>query len=184
MPYNNYGSMQGGMFGPMSGPQNIGGAIGGIGGGLGQNIGGGRGIGGAQVSDREMQAIIQQMLMQSQSPTGGALPVYDNPAPAGGPPAPQGVPGIGTSGVDPSMIGGGAGGGLQGMDFGAQDIASGTRGTQEGLMNLAMQQAEAKRLEKMLADMEMAALNKNPNLMIPSGMGGTQQPIPGFDRFV
>ena len=126
--------MQGGAFGSQGGLQNIRG-----------------GLGGGQMTDRELQMLLGRMeQMRSQSPTGGALPNYDSPAPAGGPPPPQGVPGLGTTGIDPRMISSEAGGGLQGMNFGEQDIAGGMQDTQEGLMSLARQNAQAQREAEML----------------------------------
>jgi hypothetical protein len=133
--------MQGGMFGPQGGLQNIRG-----------------GLGGGQMSDRELQMLLGQMeQMRSQSPTGGALPNYDSPAPAGGPLAPQGVPGLRESGIDPDMMRGAAGGGLQGMNFGEQDIAGGMQDTQEGLMSIARQNAQAQREAEMLKRLLEAA---------------------------
>ena len=129
MPYP-FNNKQGGAFGAPGGLQNIG------------------GLGGGQMTDRELQMLLGQL--GSQSPTGGALPNYDSPAPAGGPPAPQGVPGLGTTGIDPRMIDSGAGGGLQGMNFGEQDIAGGMQDTQEGLMSIARQNAQAQREAEML----------------------------------
>ena len=136
-PFNN--SMQGGAFGPQGGLQNIRDGLG----------------GGGQWTDRELQMLLGQM--RSQSPTGGALPNYDSPGPAGGPPPPQGVPGLGTTGIDPRMIDSEAGGGLQGMNFGEQDIAGGMQDTQEGLMSIARQNAQAQREAEMLKRLLEAA---------------------------
>jgi len=142
MPYP-FNDMQGGMFGPPGGTQNLGGPV---------------------MSDRELQMLLSQM--RSQSPTGGALggtlPMYDTPAPAGGPASPQGVPGLGTTGIDPNMIAqvGAAGGGLQGMDFGAQGDPMG--GMQDAIMSFGRQKAEDERLRRLFA--EMAAQG--------GGMGG------------
>jgi len=133
MPYP-FNDMQGGMFGPPGGTQNLGGPV---------------------MSDRELQMLLSQM--RSQSPTGGALggtlPMYDTPAPAGGPASPQGVPGLGTTGIDPNMIAqvGAAGGGLQGMDFGAQGDPMG--GMQDAIMSFGRQKAEDERLRRLFAEM-------------------------------
>ena len=137
MPYP-FNDMQGGMFGPQGGLQNIGG-----------------GLGGGQMTDRELQMLLGQM--RSQSPTGGALPNYDSPGPAGGPPPPQGVPGLGTTGIDPRMMSSEASGGLGGMNFGEQDIAGGMQDTQEGLMSIARQNAQAQREAEMLKRLLEAA---------------------------
>ena len=132
MPYP-FNDMQGGMFGPPGGTQNLGGGMG-------------------QMTDRELQMLLGQL--GSQSPTGGGiggtLPAYDSPAPRGGPAAPQGVPGLGDSGIDPSMIGGAAGGGLQGMDFGTQAVDEGMGGMQDAIMGIANQKAEDERIRKLL----------------------------------
>lgn len=157
-PFNN--SMQGGAFGPQGGLQNIGG-----------------GLGGGQMSDRDLQLILEGM--RSKSPTGGALPNYDSPGPAGGPPPPQGVPGLGTTGIDPRMIDSGAGGGLDRMDFGAQDIAGGMQDTQEGLMSLARQNAQAQREAEMLKRLLEAAGGTAGGMAGGMGAGGIQ-PSPGM----
>ena len=133
MPYP-FNDMQGGMFGPQGGLQNI---------------------GGGQMTDRELQMLLGQM--RSQSPTGGALPNYDSPGPAGGPPPPQGVPGLGTTGIDPRMMSSEASGGLGGMNFGEQDIAGGMQDAQEGLMSIARQNAQAQREAEMLKRLLEAA---------------------------
>jgi len=150
------GGMTGGMFGPPGGTQNLGGPV---------------------MSDRELQMLLSQM--RSQSPTGGALggtlPAYDSPAPRGGPAAPQGVPGLGTTGIDPNMISGGAGGGLQGMDFGTQAFDDGMGGMQDAIMSFGRQKAEDERLRKLFA--EMAAQGGG----MGAGMGGSGiQPSPGM----
>jgi hypothetical protein len=136
MPYP-FNDMQGGMFGPPGGTQNLGG-------GLGQD---------RPMTDRDLQMLLGQ-LSRSQSATGGGivgtLPAYDSPAPRGGPASPQGVPGIGDSGIDPSMIGGAAGGGLQGMDFGTQAVDEGMGGMQDAIMGIANQKAEDERIRKLL----------------------------------
>ena len=115
--------MQGGLFGPMSGPQNFG--------------------GGGQLTDQEMQMLLGQM--QSQSPTGGSLPMYNSPSLS-----PQEVPGLGSTGIDPSMMAGGASGGLQGMDFGPQ-AGDQMGGMQDAIMSMGRQKAEEERIAKLLA---------------------------------
>ena len=140
MPYP-FNDMQGGMFGPPGGTQNLGG-------GLGQD---------RPMTDRELQMLLGQMgQMRSQSPTGGAIggtfPAYDSPAPRGGPASPQGVPGIGDSGIDPNMIAqvGAAGGGLDKMNFGTQAVDQGMGGMQDAIMGIANQKAEDERIRKLL----------------------------------
>ena len=132
MPYP-FNDMQGGMFGPPGGTQNLGGGMG-------------------PMTDRDLQMLLGQ-LSRSQSPTGGAiggtLPAYDSPAPRGGP-APQGVPGLGTTGIDPSMISGGAGGGLQGMDFNTQAFDDGMGGMQDAITSMGRQKMEEERIRKLL----------------------------------
>ena len=162
MPYP-FNDMQGGMFGPPGGTQNLGGGMG-------------------PMTDRDLQMLLGQ-LSRSQSPTGGAiggtLPAYDSPAPRGGPAAPQGVPGLGDTGIDPSMIGGAAGGGLQGMDFGGQDIAGGMQDTQEGIMSIARQKAQAQAQEEMIRKLMLAA--RGGGVGMGAGMGASGiQPSPGM----
>ena len=132
MPYP-FNDMQGGMFGPPGGTQNLGGGMG-------------------QMTDQELQMLLGQL--RSQSPTGGAiggtLPAYDSPAPRGGPAAPQGVPGLGDTGIDPSMIGGAAGGGLQGMDFGTQAVDEGMGNMQDAIMGIYKQKQEDERIRKLM----------------------------------
>ena len=137
MPFNQggmNGGMTGGVFGPPGGSQNFD-AV---------------GMSGPPMSDQALQALLGQIGSQSQM--GPTFPIYDTPAPAGMPPAPQGVPGIGTTGIDPSMIAqvGAAGGGLQGMDFGPQGEM---RGMQQGLMNVGQgigrRRAEEERLRQL-----------------------------------
>ena len=134
--------MQGGAFGPPGGTQNLGGGMG-------------------QMTDRELQMLLGQLRTEGyrQSPTGGAiggtLPAYDSPAPRGGPPAPQGVPGLGTTGIDPNMIGGAAGGGLQGMDFGTQAVDEGVGSMQDAMMGIARQREDDERIRKLLAEAGM-----------------------------
>ena len=133
--------MDGGMFGPPGGTQNIRG-----------------GLGGGQMTDREFQQILEG-LRRSQSPTGGAiggtLPAYDSPAPRGGPAAPQGVPGIGDSGIDPNMIAqvGAAGGGLDKIDFGTQSFDDGMGGMQDAITSMGRQKMEEERLRRLFAEM-------------------------------
>ena len=133
MPYP-FNDMQGGMFGPPGGTQNLGGGTG-------------------QMTDRELQMLLGQ-LSRSQSETGrgigGTLPAYDSPAPRGGPAAPQGVPGLGDTGIDPSMIGGAAGGGLQGMDFGTKAVDEGMGGMQDAIMGIYKQKQEDERIRKLM----------------------------------
>jgi len=126
MPYP-FNDMQGGMFGPPGGTQNLGGGMG-------------------QMTDRDLEMLLGQM--RSGSQTRGTLPVYDSPAPAGGPASPQGVPGLRDSGIDPSMIDSGAGGGLQGMDFGPQGDQMG--GMRDAIMSMGRQKAEEERIRKLL----------------------------------
>ncbi len=128
MPYP-FNDMQGGMFGPPGGTQNLGGGMG-------------------QMTDQELQMLLGQM--RSGSQTRGTLPVYDSPAPAGGPASPQGVPGLRDSGIDPDMIAqvGAAGGGLQGMDFGPQGDQMG--GMRDAIMSMGRQKAEEERIKKLL----------------------------------
>ena len=109
------GGMTGGVFGPPGGSQNFD-AV---------------GIGGPTMTDQELQAMLG--MLQSQSPTGGALPIYDMPAQL-----PQGTPSLGTTGIDPSMMAGVPP--APPMDFGVQDIGAGMQGTQQGLMNIGMEE--------------------------------------------
>ena len=119
MPYNNY--MQGGMFGPMGGSQNIGGM--------------------GQMSERELAMLLGSM--QGNSPTGGSLPNYSTPRP------PQQAPGIGTTGIDPSMMAGAAEGGLQGMNMNPAGDSMG--GMQDAIMDFGARKLEEERLRKLLA---------------------------------
>ena len=154
-PFND---MQGGMFGPPGGTQNLGGGMG-------------------QMTDRELQMLLGQL--RSQSPTGGAiggtLPAYDSPAPRGGPAAPQGVPGLGDTGIDPSMIGGAAGGGLQGMDFNPQASDDGMGGMQDAIMSMGRQKAEDERIRKLLDAYRSGGVGMGTGM----GAGGIQ-PSPGM----
>jgi hypothetical protein len=116
--------MQGGMFGPSGGPQGMGG-----------------------LTEQELR-----MVMGGQrGGIGGQMPNY-NQAPAGGPPPPQTIGGVG-QGVDPSMIGGGAQGGLDGMDFGEGAITGGMGQGQAALMGMAQQNMRDEEMAKMLAQM-------------------------------
>jgi len=143
--YDNYGQGQGqgqggmgggnpftgGMFGPVGGPQNIGGQ--------------------GQMSDRELQALMQMyqsqiggggQMMQAGGGSGPTLPQY-NPALAG----PTGVPPIDASGVgiDPAGM---ASGGAAGMDFGTGAIDQGVGAIGDAAL---MQLMERRRLEQMMA---------------------------------
>jgi len=111
--------MQGGMFGPMGGSQNI---------------------GGGQMSQKEWEMLLGSM--QGNSPT---LPNY---APAGTA-QPQQVPGIGTTGIDPSMMRNTVGGGLDGIPMTPQGDSMG--GMQDAIMGFGQRQLEEERLKQMLA---------------------------------
>jgi len=121
MPHNNvpHNNMQGGMFGPMGGSQNI---------------------GGGQMSQKEWEMLLGSM--QGNSPT---LPNY---APAGTA-QPQQVPGIGTTGIDPSMMRNTVGGGLDGIPMTPQGDSMG--GMQDAIMGFGQRQLEEERLKQMLA---------------------------------
>ena len=136
--------MQGGMFGPSGGPQGMGG-----------------------LTKEELR-----MVMGASSPggIGGQMPQY-NQAPAGGPPPPQTIGGVG-QGVDPSMIGGGAQGGLDGMDFGEGAITGGMGQGQAALMGMAQQNMRDEEMAKMLA--QMAAMQGG-------GAGGMAQAPSSYD---
>ena len=149
--YGNQGGMQGGLFGPMGGSQNF--------------------RGGGQFTDEELQMMLGQM--QSQSPTGGSLPMY-NPPPAGGPPSPQGVPGLGTTGIDPSMMAMGSGGGLDGMDFGTQ-AGDQMGGMQDAIMSMGRQKAEEERIAKLLLAAQGGGNTLTPGMYsnpVAAGGGG------------
>ena len=122
MPHNNmpHNNMQGGMFGPMGGSQNIGGM--------------------GQMSERELAMMLASM--QGNSPTGGRLPNYSTPAP------PQQVPGIGTTGIDPSMMSNTVGGGLDGIPMTPQGDSMG--GMQDAIMSFGQRQLEDERLRQLL----------------------------------
>jgi len=121
MPHNNvpHNNMQGGMFGPMGGSQNI---------------------GGGQMSQKEWEMLLGSM--QGNSPT---LPNY---APAGTA-QPQQVPGIGTTGIDPSMMRNTVGGGLDGIPMTPQGDSMG--GMQDAIMGFGQRQLEEEKLKQMLA---------------------------------
>ena len=122
------GGMTSGMFGPPGGPQNFD-AV-------------GIGSGGPTMTDQELQAMLG--MLQSQSPTGPTLPIYDMPAQL-----PQGTPSLGT-GIDPSMITGPPP--PPPMDFGTQAITEGAGIGQDALMNMGIQELmEKKRLERLRA---------------------------------
>ena len=123
MPHNNvpHNNMQGGMFGPMGGSQNMGGM--------------------GQMSERELAMLLGSM--QGNSPTGGSLPNYSTPRP------PQQVPGIGTTGIDPSMMSNTVGGGLDGIPMTPQGDSMG--GMQDAIMGFGQRQLEEERLKQMLA---------------------------------
>jgi len=110
------GGMEGGMFGPPGGSQNFD-AV-------------GIGSGGPTMTDQELQAMLG--MLQSQSPTGPTLPIYDMPAQL-----PQGTPSLGT-GIDPSMMAGVPP--APPMDFGTQNLAGGMQDTQQALMNIGMEE--------------------------------------------
>ena len=159
MPYP-FNDMQGGMFGPPGGTQNLGG-------GLGQD---------RPMTDRDLQMLLGQLRTEGyrQSPTGGAiggtLPAYDSPAPRGGPASPQGVPGLGDTGIDPSMIGGAAGGGLQGMDFGTQAVDEGMGNMQDAIMGIYRQNQEDERIRKLMLAARGGGVGMGAGM--GAGMGG------------
>ena len=135
--------MQGGMFGPSGGPQGMGG-----------------------LTEQELRMVMGGQ----QGGIGGQMPNY-NQAPAGGPPPPQTIGGVG-QGVDPSMIGGGAQGGLDGMDFGEGAITGGMGQGQAALMGMAQQNMRDEEMAKMLA--QMAAMQGG-------GAGGMAQAPSSYD---
>jgi hypothetical protein len=135
--------MQGGMFGPSGGPQGMGG-----------------------LTEQELRMVMGGQ----QGGIGGQMPQY-NQAPAGGPPPPQTIGGVG-QGVDPSMIGGGAQGGLDGMDFGEGAITGGMGQGQAALMGMAQQNMRDEEMAKMLA--QMAAMQGG-------GAGGMAQAPSSYD---
>ena len=118
--------MQGGMFGPSGGPQGMG-----------------------QLTEQELMMLANSGRQGGQM--SGQMPQY-NQAPAGGPPPPQTIGGVG-QGVDPSMMGGGAQGGLDGMDFGEGAITGGMGQGQAALMGMAQQNMRDEEMAKMLSQM-------------------------------
>jgi len=140
MPHNNvpHNNMQGGMFGPMGGSQNI---------------------GGGQMSQKEWEMLLGSM--QGNSPT---LPNY---APAGTA-QPQQVPGIGTTGIDPSMMRNTVGGGLDGIPMTPQGDSMG--GMQDAIMSFGQRQLEEERLKRLFAGAGGSTLT--PGLAGSVGGGG------------
>ena len=110
------GGMTGGVFGPPGGSQNFD-AV-------------GIGSGGPTMTDQELQAMLG--MLQSQSPTGPTLPIYDMPAQL-----PQGTPSLG-SGINPSMMAGAPP--TPPMDFGTQAITDAGGMGQDALMNIGMEE--------------------------------------------
>ena len=108
-------------------------------GGMFGPMGGSQNMGG--MSDRELAMMLASM--QGNSPT---LPNYAT----AGPPPPSQVPGIGTTGLDAQMTTGAAGGGLQGMDFGAQDLAGGMQDVQDAMFRIGQNKLEEERLRQLL----------------------------------
>jgi hypothetical protein len=151
MPGGMQGGMTGGMFGPPGGSQNFD-AV-------------GIGSGGPTMTDQELQAMLG--MLQSQSPTGGALPIYDMPAQL-----PQGTPSLGT-GIDPSMMAGVPP--APPMDFGVQDIAGGMQGTQQGLMNIGM----AERRRRLALAAQGGSAMGGGGYMNTPGMQGPRLPSGG-----
>ena len=142
MPHNNvpHNNMQGGMFGPMGGSQNI---------------------GGGQMSQKEWEMLLGSM--QGNSPT---LPNY---APAGTA-QPQQVPGIGTTGIDPSMMRNTVGGGLDGIPMTPQGDSMG--GMQDAIMGFGQRQLEEEKLKQMLAMARGGGSTLTPGLASSVGGGG------------
>jgi len=142
MPHNNvpHNNMQGGMFGPMGGSQNI---------------------GGGQMSQKEWEMLLGSM--QGNSPT---LPNY---APAGTA-QPQQVPGIGTTGIDPSMMRNTVGGGLDGIPMTPQGDSMG--GMQDAIMGFGQRQLEEEKLKQMLAMARGGGSTLTPGLAGSVGGGG------------
>mgnify|MGYP003137536728 CR=1 FL=1 len=107
-------------------------------GGMFGPMGGSQNIGGmGQMSERELAMLLGSM--QGNSPT---LPNYSTPAP------PQQVPGIGTTGIDPSMMSNTVGGGLDGIPMTPQGDSMG--GMQDAIMSFGQRQLEEERLRKLL----------------------------------
>jgi len=92
------------------------------------------------MSQKEWEMLLGSM--QGNSPT---LPNY---APAGTA-QPQQVPGIGTTGIDPSMMRNTVGGGLDGIPMTPQGDSMG--GMQDAIMGFGQRQLEEERLKQMLA---------------------------------
>ena len=149
MPGGMQGGMTGGMFGPPGGSQNFD-AV-------------GIGSGGPTMTDQELQAMLG--MLQSQSPTGPTLPIYDMPAQL-----PQGTPSLGTTGIDPSMITGVSP--TPQMDFGTQAITEGAGIGQDALMNMGRQKAEDERIRKLLE-----AYRGGGSMGAGMGAGAMQGPI-------
>ena len=122
-------------------------------GGMFGAMGGSQNMGG--LSERELAMLLGSM--QGNSPTGGRMPNYSTPAP------PQQVPGIGTTGIDPSMMSNTVGGGLDGIPMTPQGDSMG--GMQNAIMNFGQDQLERERLKQLL----MASRGG-------SGMAGTLPP--------
>lgn len=137
--------MQGGMFGPSGGPQGMG-----------------------QLTEQELMMLANSGRQGGQM--SGQMPQY-NQAPAGGPPPPQTIGGVG-QGIDPGMMSGGAQGGLDGMDFGEGAITGGMGQGQAALMGMAQQNMRDEEMAKMLA--QMAAMQGG-------GAGGMAQAPSSYD---
>jgi hypothetical protein len=152
MPHNNmpHNNMQGGMFGPMGGSQNIGGM--------------------GQMSERELAMMLAGM--QGNSPTGGRLPNYAT----AGPPPPSQVPGIGTTGIDPSMMRNTVGGGLDGVNMNAPSNPLGPM--EDAIMNFGQRQLEEERLKRLFAGAGGSSMGGSGYMNIP-GMQGPRLPTGG-----
>ena len=101
--------------------------------------------------------------MQGNSPT---LPNY---APAGTA-QPQQVPGIGTTGIDPSMMRNTVGGGLDGIPMTPQGDSMG--GMQDAIMGFGQRQLEEEKLKQMLAMARGGGSTLTPGLAGSVGGGG------------
>ena len=123
--------MQGGMFGPSGGPQGMG-----------------------QLTEQELMMLANRGRQGGQM--SGQMPQY-NQAPTGGPPPPQTIGGIG-QGIDPSMMSGGAQGGLDGMDFGEGAITGGMGQGQAALNAMAQQGIQDEEMARMLRS-QMATMH-------------------------
>jgi hypothetical protein len=104
-------------------------------GGMFGAMGGSQNMGG--MSERELAMMLGSM--QGNSPT---LPNYSTPAP------PSQVPGIRTTGIDPSMMRNTVGGGLDGIPMTPQGDSMG--GMQDAIMSFGQRQLEDERLRKLL----------------------------------